>query len=176
MNLLAYKIVSAIKKNNPEQTHSIEVMQYSLSIILNTLFIILCSLLIGGFTGQFKATSLALLSFGVLRLCSGGAHLKTATACNIVSIFICSLIPHIALLLHNYHLVAINIICLVLMLIFAPNPDANAQIPKEWFLGLKFLSVLMIVLNFWIHSSVIGLAFFIQSLTVIIPFRRRSRK
>lgn len=173
MNHLAYKIVSTIKRNNPEQTHSIEVMQYSLSIILNTLLIILGSLLIGGLTGQFINTLLALLSFGLLRLCSGGAHLKTATACNIVSIFICSLIPHLAFLLHNY-LLWVNIFCLILMLIFAPNPDANAQIPKEWYLGLKLLSALLIVLNFWIHSSVIGLAFFVQSLTVIIPYLRRS--
>lgn len=172
MNLLAKKIVLAIKKNSPEQTHSVEVLQYSLSIILNTLFIIVCSLLIGALTGQFKATLFVLLSFGLLRLCSGGAHLRTSTACNIVSIFICSLIPHIAFLLHNHQL-WINIICLILMLLFAPNPDANAQIPKEWYLGLKLLSALLIVLNFWVQSSVIGLAFLIQSFTVIIPFRRR---
>lgn len=69
MNHLAFRIVSAIKKTNPEQTHSIEVMQYALSIILNTLFIITVSLLIGGFTGQLMGTLIALLSFGLLRIC-----------------------------------------------------------------------------------------------------------
>ncbi|WP_313639791.1 accessory gene regulator B family protein [Paenibacillus sp.] len=172
MNHLAFRIVSAIKKTNPEQTHSIEVMQYALSIILNTLFIITVSLLIGGFTGQLMGTLIALLSFGLLRMCSGGAHLKTARACNITSIFICSLIPHLTSLSHSY-LIWINLFSLISMVLFAPNPDRNAQLSKDWYLGLKLLSIMLVLSNFWINSSVIGLAFFIQSLTVIIPLQGR---
>ncbi|MEK4261563.1 MULTISPECIES: accessory gene regulator ArgB-like protein [Paenibacillus] len=172
MNLLALKIVEVIKKNNPEQTHSIEIMHYALSIILNTLFIIMTSLCIGGLTGQLKETFLALCSFGLLRASSGGAHLKSVWACNIISIFICSLIPHIANLIHN-HFIWINLFSLLVMILFAPNPDGNAQIPKEWYLGLKVISISLVALNFWFHSSVIGLSFLLQSFTVIIPLQRR---
>lgn len=173
MNLLALRIVEVIKKSNPEQTHSIEIMHYALSIILNTLFIIITSLCIGGLTGQLKETFIALFSFILLRMSSGGAHLKSARSCNIVSIFICSLIPHITYLIHN-HFIWINLFSLLVMILFAPNPDANAIIPKEWYLGLKVISITLVALNFWIHSSVIGLAFLFQSFTVIIPLQRRS--
>lgn len=108
MNHLSLKIVEFIKKSNPEQTHSIEIMHYALSIIMNTLLIIMTSLCIGGLTGQLKETFLALFSFILLRMSSGGVHLKSARACNIVSIFICSLIPHITYLIHN-HLIWINL-------------------------------------------------------------------
>jgi accessory gene regulator B len=173
MNLLALKIVEGIKKSNPEQTHSIEVMHYALNIILNTLLVIITSLCIGELTGQLKGTFLALCSFALLRMSSGGAHFKSARSCNIVSIFICSLIPHITYLIHN-HLIWINLFSLLIMILFAPNPDANAQIPKEWYLGLKLISIILVSLNFWISSSVIGLSFLFQSFTVIIPLLRRS--
>lgn len=175
MNLLAFRIVSVIKKTAPEQTHSIEVMHYALSIILNTLSILIISLLIGSLTGQFKETLIALISFGCLRMCSGGAHLKTASACNITSILICSSIPHIAFHLHNY-LFWMNLFSVVCMACFAPHPDRNAQLPKEWYLGLKLLSIMLVLANFWMYSSVIGLAFFIQSLTVIIPVQREVNR
>lgn len=60
------------------------------------------------------------------------------------------------------------------MILCAPNPDANAQIPKEWYLGLKLLSIILVFLNFRLHSPVIGLAFLVQSFTVIIPLQRRT--
>ncbi|MGE7612545.1 accessory gene regulator ArgB-like protein [Paenibacillus sp. NPDC101420] len=175
MSHLTFKIVELIKKSNPEQTHSIEIMHYALSIILNTLFIIITSLCIGGLTGQLKETFLALSSCMLLRMSSGGVHLKSARSCNIVSIFICSLIPHITYLIHN-HIIWINLFSLLVMILCAPNPDANAQIPKEWYLGLKIISIILVSLNFWIHSSVIGLAFLVQSFTVIIPLQRRPIK
>lgn len=34
------------------------------------------------------------------------------------------------------------------MILCAPNPDANAQIPKEWYLGLKIISIILVSLNF----------------------------
>jgi accessory gene regulator B len=41
-------------------------------------------------------------------------------------------------------------------------------------LGLKLISIILVSLNFWISSSVIGLSFLFQSFTVIIPLLRRS--
>ncbi|MNO40329.1 putative regulator protein [compost metagenome] len=173
MNHLTLKIVEVIKKSNPEETHSIEVMHYALSIILNTLLIIVTSLCIGGLTGQLKETFITLFSFILLRMSSGGVHLKSARSCNIVSIFICTVIPHITYLIHN-HILWINLFSLLVMILCAPNPDANAQIPKEWYLGLKIISIILVSMNFWILSPVIGLAFLFQSFTVIIPLQRRS--
>ncbi|MFD1772346.1 accessory gene regulator ArgB-like protein [Paenibacillus rhizophilus] len=171
MNTLSYKVAFAIKQANPEGTSSIEVMQYSLSILFNTACIIISSLVIGWLTGQWKGTILTLFSIALLRFVSGGVHLKSAKACNIASILTCTIIPHLSSFLDNYILL-INGVSLVIMAISAPKPDKNAQLPIKWFPFMKVIAMLLVLSNFFIGSSVIGLAFFVQSLTVIYWKRR----
>lgn len=166
MNTLSHRLAAAIKQANPEETSSIEVMQYALSIILNSLLIVTFSLLIGWFTGEISNTAIALSSFAILRFFSGGRHLKTAAACNFFSITLCTLLPHLAPSITDT-LWVFNVVSLILILAFAPNPDVNAQIPLHWYPWMKLISVLMVAANFFIASSVIGLAFVVQSLTVI---------
>ncbi|MBW4081787.1 accessory gene regulator ArgB-like protein [Paenibacillus sp. S150] len=166
MNILANKIAVAIKRANPEQTHSIEIMQYSLGILLNTLFSFAVSLLIAWLTGKTAETLLFFFSFAILRMCSGGFHLKTALACNTVSIVLCTTLPHFSVLPANI-VIILNCFNLLTMLLFAPSPDVNVKISATAAPLLKAISVLLVGCNFFIGSSVIGLAFFTQSLTVI---------
>lgn len=166
MDNLALKISLAIKRSNPDETVSVEVMQYALGIILNTLITFICSILIGLLLHQWTATLLFYICFSLLRICSGGFHLKTALACNIVTTLLCTVTPF------AFHptgsvLLVINIFSLLIMLLFAPNPDSNTHIPLRWFPALKLTSIAFLGLSFLIGSSVIGLAFFVQSLTVI---------
>ncbi|MDT3427498.1 accessory gene regulator B [Paenibacillus forsythiae] len=171
MNIMAHKIACAIKRANPEQTSSVEVMQYALQIILNTLLIFVMSILLASLTGNIRGAVLTFSSLALLRIFSGGFHLKTARACNLFSTLLCVIIPLLSEYLENY-LLYLNLTSLLLAILFAPNPDINTQINKKWYPALKLLSVLLISTNFLIYSPVIGLAFFIQSLT-IIPFERR---
>ncbi|KWX74929.1 hypothetical protein AMQ84_18875 [Paenibacillus riograndensis] len=173
MNTLANKMAVAIKRANPEQTHSIEIMQYSLSILLNTLLSFTVSLLIGWFTGKLAETLIFFFSFAILRMCSGGFHLKSALACNSVSILICATFPHLTGF-SDQTLIAINCFNSLIMLIFAPNPDVNVKISATSAPLLKVISVLLVGCNFFIDSRVIGLAFLTQSLTIITLKRRRS--
>lgn len=173
MNILSYKLASRIKQSNPQETSSIEIMQYALNIILNSLLIISTSFLIGWLTGSLADTAVSLFSFAILRFFSGGKHLKTATACNIFSILLCSSIPHLSFLIKD-HLLIINGLCIVIMLLFAPNPDVNAQVSIRWYPWMKATSVTLVALNFFIHSPVLGLAFSAQSLTVISKQGRNS--
>ncbi|WP_169744919.1 accessory gene regulator ArgB-like protein [Paenibacillus durus] len=168
---MANKIAVAIKRANPEDTSSIEVMEYSLGIILNALLTFAVSSLIGWLLGNFEATLTFMLCFNLLRLCSGGFHLKTATACNIASTLIYSFTPYF-FAVSGTILWTMNAVSLIMMILFAPNPDKNAQIPVKWFPYLKCVSILLVCFNFWIESSNMALAFFIQSLT-IIPWERR---
>ncbi|QWU14751.1 accessory gene regulator B [Paenibacillus sophorae] len=171
MEILSYKIAKAIKKANPLETQSIEIMQYSLSIIINTLFIFLSSAILSLFFGTLLQTITVFFSLSLLRLCSGGVHFKTSRACNLFSIFLCVSIP----ILSNYLTEIIwicNLTSLVIMILFAPNPDVNSQIPKRLYPYLKIASVILVLFSLCNNSPVIGLAFFIQSLTVI-PLRRR---
>lgn len=174
MKSLANRAAIRIKQANPEGTSSVEIMQYSLGIILNTLFIILTTAVIGIITGHLAEFMTFLFSFSLLRLSSGGFHLKTALACNIVSVLLSTLIPFF----FNFSgqpLLIINSICLFIMVLFAPNPDKNAQVPRKLYPALKLTSILLVASNFFIHSSVIGLAFLVQSLTVI-PWERRGEQ
>lgn len=170
MNSLSLKIATLVKKTSPDQTTSIEIMQYALVMILNSILIISVSLGIGLLTGKFFATALALFSFASLRFFSGGRHLRTSTQCNLFSISLCSLIPHIPLT--NDLVWGVNIIALMIMIYYAPNPDVNAQVPLHWYPALKIISILMVVANFFIQSPVIGLAFLFQSLTINFTQRR----
>ncbi|WP_410515145.1 accessory gene regulator B family protein [Paenibacillus sp. BR2-3] len=156
---------------NPEQTCSIEIMQYSLNIILNTILAFIGSALIGILLNNLPETMLFIVSFSILRLCSGGFHLKTSSACNIATILLCSLTPYFFSITGNTGWI-INAISLVIMILFAPNPDKNAQIPRTLYPRLKLFSILLVGLNFWFGSAVIGLAYIAQSLTVI-PWNRR---
>lgn len=173
MNILSYKLATIIKQANPQETSSVEVMQYALNIILNGLLIVIVSLLIGGVTDRLSDTAIVLFSFAVLRFFSGGKHLKTAAACNVFSITLCSSIPHISYLFQD-HVWLINIASLLLILAFAPSPDIHAQVPLHWYPWMKLVSILMVSANFFVASSVIGLAFLAQSLTVITNKNRRS--
>ncbi|WP_179036357.1 accessory gene regulator ArgB-like protein [Paenibacillus sp. URB8-2] len=174
MNSLANKIATAIKKTNPEQTCSIEVMQYSLGIILNTTLILFMTMIIGGATGHLTDSLIFLFSFALLRFCSGGFHLKTPASCNIVTTLLSTITPQL-FTLTNRSLLILNIISFIIMMLFSPNPDRNAQIPTKLYPALKIFSLLLIGYSIFSRSPVIGLAFFVQSLTVI-PLVRRFRQ
>lgn len=174
MNSLAYKIAVSIKNANPEETHSIEVMQYSLGIIINTLIIIVFTAIIGLTLGSFTDCLIFLLFFCALRLSSGGFHLKTALACNIVTTLLSTTLPTFVTL-SNSALWFANILSLIIIITFAPNPDKNARIPASIYPLLKLVSIAIVLSNFFLHSTVIGLAFLIQSLTIIPWIRRRTQ-
>lgn len=174
MNSLAHRIAISIKNANPEETHSIEVMQYSLGIIINTLIIIVSTAIIGFTLGSFSDCLIFLLFFCALRLSSGGFHLKTALACNIVTTLLSTTLPTFVTLSNSALWVA-NIISLIIIITFAPNPDKNARIPASIYSLLKLVSIAIVLSNFFLHSVVIGLAFLSQSLTVIPWTRRRTQ-
>lgn len=170
MNTLAYKIAKMIKQANPEQTHSVELMQYALTIILNTLSIVACSFLLGWSTGELWSTGVVLLSLMLLRMLSGGSHMRTAGGCFIVSVALCAGIPHLPSIDANIVLM-MTLASAAIMLLFAPRPDRNARLRRDWLPYLKLLSVLVVCSNFAIGSQGMGWAFIIQAIT-IIPWRR----
>ncbi len=148
-------------------------MQYALNIILNTLLTFIASMIIGWSLHNTINTLLFYTAFSLLRVASGGKHLKTAAACNLVTILCCSFIPYL-LHLHGILFWAANVLSFIIMLIYAPNPDKNAQIPLKCYPALKLFSIALVGSNFFISSSVLGLAYLLQSLTVITWKRRGS--
>ncbi|MGG1267222.1 accessory gene regulator B family protein [Brevibacillus laterosporus] len=66
IDIIAKKIAGAIKRANPDETASIEVLQYALVILIGSFFTIIISLTIGAVTDKFKETALVLFSFALL--------------------------------------------------------------------------------------------------------------
>lgn len=173
MNRLAHHISVRIKEANPEETASVEIMQYALAIIFNSLIIFAGTALTGWLLGHFKDTMLFLISFSLLRFLSGGFHLKTAAACNLATILLCTMAPTFIHIPNQWVWIP-TAISLLIMLVLAPNPDHNAQVPRHLFPLLKILAMALVILNFFMNSAVIGLAFVLQSLTIIPWTERRD--
>src|SRR5690554_6866811 len=92
---MANRLAFSIKQANPENTSSIEIMKFSLILVLNTFLIIILSLIIGWASGKFMETVLTLLSFAILKFFSGGIHLKSSDNCVLWSTVGLTLLPHI---------------------------------------------------------------------------------
>jgi accessory gene regulator B len=167
---ISLKLATIIKNADPKRTHSIEVMQYALSILLNTFFVCLIVLTIGWTTGTLLSTLIALTLCIILRMVSGGVHLKKVWTCNIFSIIVCAGVPHLPVLSIKY-IIILNFFSLIMMILFAPYQDKNTRLPQKILPVLKGISIFLVLGNFFIFSNVVVLVCLVQSLT-IIPWRR----
>ncbi|WP_438444804.1 accessory gene regulator B family protein [Gorillibacterium sp. sgz5001074] len=169
---MAFKIASALKRADPDGPVSVGVMHYALRILLNTAFIVAASLLLGSLAGRTEAVLLTLVSLMLLRMSSGGAHIRSEWGCNLFSTAVCAGIPMVPALPSSLLLV-LNAATLLIMLLLAPRPDSNTRMPVSWHPRLKLLSAGMAAANLLIGSQVMGLAFLVQSVT-IIPWKKEE--
>lgn len=165
---LANKIAHRIKEADPEGPTSIEVMEYALGVIFNLIFTVLLSCLIGWMTGQLKDTMIAVIGFGALRYFSGGVHMRSLTACTIVSAAIFSIVPYIAI--SSSLVVIFTGIATIIMILFSPNTCEGAINPTLPNSTLKAVSVLIVLTNFYLQSSTLVSVFLIQAM-LILPRR-----
>ncbi|MDT9725411.1 accessory regulator AgrB [Xylanibacillus composti] len=155
-----------LKKINPEETASVEVMKFGLAVLLNGSFILIISLLIGLGTGQFVGTLHVLAALALLRSVSGGYHLPTSEWCILISTAIITIIPHLPI--NSQWCILLTSSSLVLVLLFAPSKIENqTRIPRKYFPLLKVIATLMVASNFLFMSSAIAAAFFVQSVLLI---------
>jgi accessory gene regulator B len=174
IDTIANKLAASIKKANPEQTSSIEILQYSLLIYINTILIFVECLLIGWLTNKLLETLYCFIIFTILRFFSGGKHAGSVLVCNIVSTVLLTVIPHIAN--ENFFLVlSMNIVSLFIVCIYAPNIDSETDIDRRYYPVLKVVSILIVTSNFYMQSGVMGMCLLAQSLTIIPWWERRGR-
>lgn len=171
MNALADRLAIAIHRNAPEHYHSVAVLRYALAIWLNTLFIMVASLLLGTLVNGLLPTIIAICSFAGLRMVTGGFHLHHAWACNIVSTLLLVLIPFTATFASSITFFTLNVISLLVIVLLAPRPDKNARLPLRLFPLLKIVATLVVGSNFIVQSDIMALAFFCQSITIILQWK-----
>lgn len=141
---------------------------FSLTIVLNTLVIIIVVLGIGALTGRFSEAAVIFFGFVFLRFFSGGFHLPSSGLCNAFSIITFSILMHLPMVYWNGGLI-VNLISLLLALIYAPTKDIMAlnRLGPKYTVHFKIATVLIILSNFWIQSPALALAFIAQTLSLL---------
>ncbi|GGF72596.1 hypothetical protein GCM10010912_17220 [Paenibacillus albidus] len=163
---LALKFALSIKKHAPTHPASVDVLKFSLSILINATTIVLLSFLISGFTNKVPEMAFSLVSFALLRQISGGVHLKSGMYCVALTTALMTLISFSDF---GFGMTtAFNAIGILLALAYAPSRiERQSRIPKKYYPLLKVASVFLIGLNFIINSPVIAAGFLAQALTLI---------
>jgi accessory gene regulator B len=168
---LAGKIAVKIKEASPEDTASVEVMKFALIGLLQNGITITAALIVGLVAGTFFEVFLAVASFMLLRLVSGGYHFSSMLACAIFSFSVFVAIPFIPVSDSMVHV--LNAASLVLCLVFSPsNIKEHIRVSEKYFFIFKVLSIIVVSINFWISNPIVALGFFAQSL-LLITFKVR---
>ncbi|MFD2613320.1 accessory gene regulator B family protein [Paenibacillus gansuensis] len=173
-------ITKFIRENYPEGG-SETALNYSVTLLLNTIISTICIVTFGAITGNQKETFSVLFIFIIIRYISGGAHFFSSLSCCIASILILSAIPLIKLDFWYYGL-TLNTISLLVFLVKAPNNLENhSSIKSKYYIILKIIASLIIISNFAIQSSTLSLVFSVQAFfitryaTVAISFLKGER-
>lgn len=166
IEVIAGRMAEGIKHRAPDHPASIEVMKHALAVLINTASIIILSIGIAIITKRLPETLTVMTSFALLRMVSGGAHLKSGTLCAVFSTLLIVILSMSRL--NDQGTVNVNILSLLLAGTFAPTDiHKQSRIPRKYYPILKVLSIVMICLNFWIASPYVAVAFFAQALLLV---------
>ncbi|WP_248924809.1 accessory gene regulator B family protein [Paenibacillus hamazuiensis] len=153
--------------NNSSNPSSVEVLKYSLTILLNYLLVFVTVMIICAFTGNVMDGFIALILLPLLRTFSGGVHLKTAKSCNYLSTILLLIAIYTK---YNYFYIGIflNILSILILLFYAPSGIKNiSKLDEKYHPLLKIISILIVSVNFFVESSLASNVFFIQSITLL---------
>ncbi|MFC4103101.1 accessory gene regulator ArgB-like protein [Paenibacillus xanthanilyticus] len=166
-------LAAELKRRVPEHPASEAVLKFSISFILNTVFVVIFSLILSVFTGKTSDAITVLIVFAVLRQFSGGIHLRSGVACVVVSAIGTTLISYADF---NYTwTILLNVVAILLVLIYAPsNIDKQTRIPKKYYPFLKGISLVIVGVNFFIANPVISAAFLVQGITLVRRWSKRG--
>lgn len=142
----AIAFADIIKKANPEETEPHDVLVFGFTILFNLFFTTLLILSFGWILGVPFLTLQVMVSFMVVRLLTGGAHLDQSLACSITSllfVLVFVIIPTSPILVGCYFLIT-------LLLIFKYAPYYEPHQVKhsiEWERKKKTLAILWVIFS-----------------------------
>ncbi|WP_163860398.1 accessory gene regulator B family protein [Paenibacillus elgii] len=166
---IALKLAVKIDKYNEKYPVSIKQMQAVLTWYIHNFIILGSAVLAGIITDKLFQTLLTAGSIALLRALSGGAHAKTLERCILITMGALIVIPHFEL--SKLMTSIVTGISLLLVLWFAPSNSEPPKFSNKLHPFLKMLAAVLVSLNFFLNSSIIGLAFLIQSCS-LIPSRK----
>lgn len=163
---LSNTLAVRIKRSVPDHPASEEVLQFSLGIILNALFIITLTLLISFGTGRTIPALIALIGFAILRQLTGGVHLQSGTWCVLVSTVLFTGISLISLPI--WVTTIITVISLIIVAALAPKGIENqTRIDPKHFRKMKLAASAIVAANLLFQSTTLALCFLVQVLLLI---------
>ncbi|MBU8908749.1 accessory gene regulator ArgB-like protein [Desertibacillus haloalkaliphilus] len=129
-----------IKKSNPDETEPHDILVFGFTIVINLLFTFLLALVLGALLGVLALTLQVILSFMLLRVLTGGAHLESSLACSIASLFLISAfvwLPVSPWLMYVYFISTI-----ILIVLYAPYYEPHqVQHSTEWERKKKYAAI-----------------------------------
>jgi accessory gene regulator B len=165
---VAHRIATKIKEVSPEETASVELMKFALIGILHNTIIIVTALCVGLITGKFADVLIAVASFMLLRLVSGGFHFKSPLSCFIFSTSVFIIVPFIPLASDFKYFHVLTAASFLLCAIFAPsNIKEHIRVPEKYFFVFKILSLAVVAASYFIEHPVVTLSLLVQSFTLI---------
>jgi accessory gene regulator B len=163
---ISLRIAAKIKETNPDQTKSIEIMTYSLSILINLFLTIAVIVIFGLVTGLTFEIIITLVYLMGLRSFSGGYHFKSLLICSVFSSFLLILIPFIYV--SDVISICINLFSVIVMLGLAPVNFKETSIVKENnFIFYKIAAVCMVMVSMFFNNDSITIINLVQSASMI---------
>lgn len=162
------KLAKNLKEFYPEIKLSEARLKHGLIWIVLNPFIVSLILLIGLLSNNIFNTICA-LSFVLLRLFSGGKHIKNADICFTVSLLLIIILSYypFGFDLCNYNFL-LNIVALMIVIVYSPNRiEVIHNQTKKQFYTFKTISILIVILSFFISNPVMTFSIFVQSLTLL---------
>lgn len=172
IEILAAAAARRIKQTVPEHPASLAVLTFSMTVVLNVVFIVALSLSISMFTGNLREVAVILVSFAVLRQLTGGVHLKSGTACVVVTTLAFTVMSYIRP--GEAAMYGMNAVSFLLILLLAPvGVEKQTRIPKRHYPKLKVIGAVLVLAAFFIQSPALTVSFFVQSLTLLSGIRTK---
>ncbi|QUL57335.1 accessory gene regulator B family protein [Paenibacillus tritici] len=170
LELMSGKLAVGIKNIVPDHPASYAVLKFSISVVLNVVFIIGLTLVVSLLTDRTGEALQILISFALLRQVSGGAHLKSGMACVFFTATLFTLLSYVEV--SSEYVLLMNGISLLVVLWRAPiGIERQTRIPQRHWPKLKIIAALLVAANLLIGSPVIAASLLAQSISLLIARR-----
>jgi accessory gene regulator B len=169
--VLSDRIARFIREHDPNAA-SKEVLIYGISAFLHSLLTLVLIFAVCFITDHIMEAFIAIFSFVLLRCFSGGVHLHSSWKCDIVSTLAMVGLAH-SHYSFGYLGWVVNAVAFIIVAVLAPqNPNLTYRLVEKHKGKLKWISVGIVSVNFFIQSPLVANAFLLQSLSLTKPFHR----
>ncbi|OZB98077.1 accessory gene regulator ArgB-like protein [Paenibacillus sp. XY044] len=167
IDLFSDKLSSYLKNKYPEELPALSIVRYSIKFLISNVLPIIIIILSSILFQMTKEVVIGLLGFCILRMFSGGYHVKSAELCILTSVTVIYLIAIVGQQINSY-MIVLDLISIILVGIYAPsNIKKQTRIKEENYRYLKLMSLIIVTSNIFIQSNILSVAFLIQSITLI---------